>query len=206
MTGVNNFFHIYRPAAKAGAPTLLLLHGTGGNEESLLDLAAEIAPDAGILSVRGKVLEHGAPRFFRRFAEGVLDIEDLKVRADELAQFITDAAAHHGFDAKSLIAVGYSNGANIASGLLMLYPQVLNRAVLMRAMQLEGLAPVGSLKDVKALILAGRTDELVPTAWVDGLNTALTGSGAQVTVEWLNSGHRLTMDDVTAAKDWIAGL
>lgn len=203
MTAVDNFFHIHRPAAQPDAPTLLLLHGTGGDEQSLVGLADDIAADAALLSLRGKVLENGAPRFFRRFAEGVLDIEDLKVRAGELAAFIYDAATHYNFTLDSLVAVGYSNGANMATGLLMLYPQLLKRAVLLRPMQLEGLKAAGSLNGTKALILGGRSDEIIPTAWVDGLHTALTADGAEVTLEWLDSGHRLTHEDVALAKAWL---
>jgi phospholipase/carboxylesterase len=205
MTAIDNFFHIYRPATQPDAPTLLLLHGTGGDEQSLVGLADDLAPGAALLSPRGKVLEHGAPRFFRRFAEGVLDIEDLKVRAGELAAFITDAAAHYDFKPESLIAVGYSNGANMAAGLMMLYPQLLKRGVLLRPMQLEGLQAAGSLSETQALILGGRSDEIIPTVWVEGLHTALKAGDAQVTLEWINSGHRLTMDDVAKAKAWIGG-
>src|SRR6476646_3067578 len=106
--------------------TLLLWHGTGGNERDLIPLGREIDPDASLLSPRGKILENGMPRFFRRLAEGVFDLEDLKYRTNELAEFIAAAGEHYGFAADKLVAVGYSNGANIAASLLLLRPEVLS--------------------------------------------------------------------------------
>ena len=129
-----SFLHVYRPPAAPGAPTLLMLHGTGGNEHDLLPMASELLPGAGVLSPRGKVLERGMPRFFRRLSEGVFDIEDLKQRTAELADFVAEASEHYRFDASRIIAVGFSNGANIAASLLLLKPGVLKRAVLFRAM------------------------------------------------------------------------
>ena len=121
-------------ARTPAAGTLLVLHGTGGDEHDLLPLGRAIAPGATLLSPRGKVLEHGKPRFFRRLAEGVFDVDDLKRRAAELGDFVGAAAAPYGFDTSRLTAVGFSNGANIASALLLLRPEVLSRAVLFRAM------------------------------------------------------------------------
>ena len=129
-----SFIHRYEPPARADAPTLLLLHGTGGDENDLLPLGKNLMPDAGMLSPRGKVLEQGMPRFFRRLAEGVFDVEDLKRRTSELADFIAEAAEHYTFDARRVIAVGFSNGANIAASLLLSRPSVLSAAVLFRAM------------------------------------------------------------------------
>src|SRR5437867_3590771 len=132
--GVTEFIHVFTPPATAGGPILLLLHGTGGNEHDLVPLADMLLPGAGVLSPRGKVLERGMPRFFRRLAEGVFDIEDLKLRTAELADFITASANTHRFSPASLTAVGFSNGANIAGALLLLRPDILGAAVLIRAM------------------------------------------------------------------------
>src|SRR5438477_814508 len=128
------FVHTFQAPATTDAPVLLLLHGTGGNERDLLPVARMLAPDAGILSPRGKVLERGMPRFFRRLAEGVFDIEDLKFRASELADFIVDAAAKYDFSTRGVIAAGFSNGANIAGALLLLRPDALGGGILFRAM------------------------------------------------------------------------
>src|SRR5215475_3170856 len=123
-----DFIHEFVPGNSSR--TLLLLHGTGGNERDLIPLGRELDPTAALLSPRGKVLENGMPRFFRRLAEGVFDLEDLKYRANELADFVTVAAEHYGFARDNLIAVGYSNGANIAAAMLLLRPEILPIAIL----------------------------------------------------------------------------
>src|SRR5437868_10510748 len=128
------FIHVYRPPATPGGPILLLLHGTGGNENDLVPLAEVLLPGAGILSPRGKVLENGMPRFFRRLAEGVFDVEDLKLRTHELADFVTAAAERYDIDGKRIVAVGYSNGANIAASVLLVCPGIFSAAILFRAM------------------------------------------------------------------------
>src|SRR5580765_6422182 len=128
------FEHVFRAPASAHAPTLLLLHGTGGNEHDLVPLADTLAPGAGVLSPRGKVLERGMPRFFRRLSEGVFDLDDLRIRTHELAAFVAAAATHYGLDPKGIVAVGFSNGANIAASTLLLEPGVLAGAILFRAM------------------------------------------------------------------------
>jgi len=129
---ISDFIHEFVPGSSSRI--LLLLHGTGGNERDLIPLGRELDPNAALLSPRGKVLENGMPRFFRRLAEGVFDLEDLKYRTNELADFVTAAAQHYGFATDQLVAVGYSNGANIAASILLLRPEILHRAVLFRAM------------------------------------------------------------------------
>jgi predicted esterase len=185
---------------------LLLLHGTGGNEHDLLPLARTIAPTAGVLSPRGKILERGMPRFFRRLAEGVFDIEDLKLRTMELADFVAAAAAHYEFDARRVIAIGFSNGANIAASLLLLRPEVLARAVLFRAM--VPLVPDGmpSLKNVSVLLSGGRRDPIVPAENTERLAAMLREAGAAVTVAWQGAGHELTNEDVAEAREWLSGV
>jgi predicted esterase len=199
-----DFTHVYQPRATPGEPILLLLHGTGGNEHDLVPLAKTLLPGAGILSPRGKVLERGMPRFFRRLAEGVFDIEDLKLRAAELADFVTAAAAQHEFSTRDVIAVGFSNGANIAGALLLLRPDVLGTAVLFRAM--VPLVP-DTLPDIPAtpvLISNGKMDPLVSAEETERLAALLRSAGADVTVAWQNSGHELTDRDVITAREWLA--
>lgn len=204
MTDSANFVYRYEPAARSGAPALLLLHGTGGNESDLLPLGQMIAPGAALLSPRGKVLEHGMPRFFRRLAEGVFDEADVRARALELAAFIAEARERHGLPAP--IALGYSNGANIAAALLYLRPEALAGAVLLRAM-----VPLASGPEVRAdakpvLILSGAMDPIIPAANAGGLASALEGAGAAVTHQTLPSGHELSQADITAARSWLAGI
>src|SRR3954463_16668755 len=128
------FSHVFEPRTGTSTPPVLLLHGTGGNEHDLLPLGRAVAPGSALLSPRGKVLENGMPRFFRRLAEGVFDEQDLIRRTHELADFIEEAAAHYGFDATKVVAIGYSNGANIAGGTLLLRPGILSGAALLRPM------------------------------------------------------------------------
>src|SRR5881398_623599 len=127
-----DFIHEF--VAGSSNRTFLLLHGTGGNERDLLPVGRELDPTASLLSPRGKVLENGMPRYFRRLAEGVFDLEDLKKRTHELADFVVSAVAHYKIDIENMIAVGYSNGANIAASLLLLRPEIFPAAVLFRAM------------------------------------------------------------------------
>jgi predicted esterase len=197
------YLHVFRPAAEPGAPTLLLLHGTGGNEHDLLPLAAQLSPAAGILSPRGNVLERGMPRFFRRLAEGVFDIEDLRRRTDELADFVTASAHQYGFAPQSVIAVGFSNGANIAASLLLLRPKVLAGAILFRAMVPLEPDVAAVLTGTPVFLSNGRRDPIVPAAQVERLTTLLREAGANVTVAWQPAGHELTQSDITDARAWL---
>jgi predicted esterase len=197
------YVHVFRPAAKPGAPTLLLLHGTGGNEHDLLPLAEQLSPAAGVLSPRGNVLERGMPRFFRRLAEGVFDIEDLRRRTDELADFVTASAHQYGFAPQSVIAVGFSNGANIAASLLLLRPKVLAGAILFRAMVPLEPDVSAALTGTPVLLSNGRRDPIVPAAQVERLAALLHEAGANVTVAWQPAGHELTQSDITDARAWL---
>ncbi|MCA0458050.1 MAG: alpha/beta hydrolase [Chloroflexi bacterium] len=199
----NDFIHRYIPSGTPNAPTLLLLHGTGGNEDALLDIGRQIAPNASLLSPRGKVLENGHPRFFRRLAEGVFDHEDLVARTHELAAFIEAAAGEYGFAPSSLIAVGYSNGANVAASLMLLHPGLLTRAVLLRSML--PFTPEASidLTGTSVLMLAGRYDNLIPAESVEKLAAVLQAGGAAVDLNWQPTDHRLTSADLQAAQAWI---
>ena len=199
------FSHRWVPPRAGGLPiTLLLLHGTGGSEHDLLPLGEALAPGAGMLSPRGKVLERGMPRFFRRLAEGVLDEADLRVRAAELAEFVGRAAATYGFDPRSVVAAGFSNGANIAAGMLLLHPGVLAGAILFRAMVPLEPDVQPDLAGTGVLLAAGRRDAMMPRGHPERLARMLRDAGADVTLAWRDAGHELTADDVDEASAWLA--
>ena len=197
------FEHVYRAAPDAGAPTLLLLHGTGGTEHDLMSIGETIAPAANLLSPRGKVLEGAMSRFFRRLSEGVFDLDDLRLRTRELAGFVRSAAAHYTFDAKTVMAVGFSNGANIAASLLLLDPGVLAGAILFRAMVPIVPDTLPSLAGTRVLMSNGRVDSMIPAAQAAQLAEMLERCGADVTIEWQPGGHKLTNQDVALARQWF---
>jgi predicted esterase len=201
------FTHHFIPA-DAGAPpvTLLLLHGTGGDENDLLGLGRMLVPGAALLSPRGKVLEHGMPRFFRRLAEGVFDLDDLTARTHELADFVADAATRYGFDPRHVVAVGFSNGANIAASILLLRPETLAGAVLFRPMVPFTPESPPDLAKVPVFIAAGASDHIVPMEQSDQLATLLKNAGAPVTLHWEPAGHGLTQGDVLAAQQWLQSI
>jgi predicted esterase len=197
------FVHIFVPAEKPNSPTLLLLHGTGGDERDLLGLGRELWPGAALLSVRGKVLENGMPRFFRRFAEGVFDVDDLKTRTKELAEFIDVAAERYGFSKRHLVAVGYSNGANIAASLILLHPHYLKAAVLFRAMVPFTPDIVRNFSALSVFLAGGMRDSIVPHAQTEQLAAILQSGGADVSMFWHRGGHELGEDDIDAARTWL---
>ena len=199
----DDFIHIYEPPADANAPILLLLHGTGGNEQDLLSLAEILSPAAGVLSPRGKVLERGMPRFFKRLAVGVFDIEDLKFRTGELADFLLASATRYGFDISRLIAVGFSNGANIAGSMLLLRPDALTAGILLRAMVPLVPDPLPSLKSSRVLVSNGTQDPLVTAAESERLVTLFRDSGATADLVWQTAGHQLAQGDIAAARQWL---
>lgn len=199
------FEHRFIPAATDESRTLLLLHGTGGDEDDLVPLGTMLLPGAAILSPRGQVLERGMPRFFRRLGEGVFDLDDLRARTAGLADFVGWAAGEYGFDPGQVTAAGLSNGANIAVSLLLLRPGTLAAAVLFRAMVPLTPETPPALAGVRVLIGAGRSDPLVPRSEVERLAGLLTTAGAEVAVHWEPGGHQLTPGDVTAARAWLAG-
>ncbi len=200
------FIHRYEPASVAEAPTLLLLHGTGGNEHDLLPLGKALLAGAGRLSPRGRVLERGMPRFFRRLAEGVFDPADLVRRTHELAAFVEEAARQYGFDRSRVVAVGFSNGANIAASLLLLHPGLLHAAVLLRAMVPFEPDPLPDLRRTAVYLGAGRFDPIVPAENTARLADLLGRAGATVTLDWREEGHHLSPTDISAAADWLATL
>jgi predicted esterase len=199
-----DFIHEFVPGTSSR--TILLLHGTGGNERDLIPIGRELDPTAALLSPRGKVLENGMPRFFRRLAEGVFDLEDLKHRTNELADFVTLAAQHYGLPNDNIVAVGYSNGANIAASMLLLRPEVLSAAVLFRAMVplVPEIEP--NLSAVRVWIGAGTKDPIIPRSETERLTELLRNAGAQVTMRYFQAGHGLTPADVKSAREWLMTL
>lgn len=197
-----DFIHQFVPGSSPR--TLLLLHGTGGTESDLIPLGQEFDPEASLLSPRGKVLENGMPRFFRRLAEGVFDEEDLVRRTYELAEFIDQAAARYGFDRKNLIALGFSNGANIIASLLLLRPGTLAGAALLRPMVPLVPEKLPDLKGTPVLIASGNHDPIVPVENARRLVGMLRDSGADVNVYFENAGHGLTQHTIDTVKRWFA--
>jgi phospholipase/carboxylesterase len=198
------FAHRFFPG-ESGA-TLLLLHGTGGSEDDLVPLGRELAPGAAILSPKGKVSEYGAARFFRRLAEGVFDHEDLVFRTHELAEFVETASDEYGFDPSKLVAVGYSNGANIAGSLMLMHPGLLRAAVLFRAMVPFEPEEMPDLSGMPVFIAAGRRDQMIPPQNTQRLAGILTEAGADLDLRWRDTGHGLTYEEVGEAKKWLSGV
>ena len=200
------FVHRFAPSATGSARTLLLLHGTGGDENDLMPLGAALAPDAALLSPRGQVLENGMPRFFRRLSEGVFDEEDIKLRAKELAGFIAEAAREYSLDAAKIIAVGFSNGANIAASLLLLYPNALKSAILFHPMVPLVPETTPDLEGVRVLITAGRRDPIVTPPETERLANLLRNASAETDVFWQDGGHNFSQEEVNHAKTWLSRL
>ncbi len=201
-----DFTHRFIPGPESPPRrTLLLLHGTGGDENDMVPLGRDLDPTAALLSPRGKVLENGMPRFFRRLAEGVFDEEDVIRRAHELADFVVAAAARYEFDPQRVIAVGYSNGANIAAAILLLRPEILAGAVLFRAMVPLVPPAVPDLSHAHVLLSSGEHDPIVPKENAQRLAAMLRDAGADVMARIEPAGHALAFGDIEAAKNWLAG-
>jgi phospholipase/carboxylesterase len=199
-----SFIHRIKPASEPNRPPLLLLHGTGGDEDDLIPFGNMISPGSALLSPRGKVLEGGMPRFFRRLAEGVFDEEDVRRRANELADFVAEAREAYGLAAP--IAVGFSNGANIAAAVLQLRPEALAGAVLIRAMVPLQDPPAADLTGKPVLILSGASDPIVPADNAKRLAAILNKAGAKVEHRMLPTGHALTKTDVGLTTAWVDQL
>ena len=200
------FIHRFIPAsskAKQTDLTLLLLHGTGGNEEDLIPLGKELASNASILSVRGKVLENGMPRFFRRIKEGVFDLDDLNLRTNELADFILNSSSIYEFDPERIIAVGFSNGANIGASLLLGRPEVLTGAILFRAMVPFIPKKLPDLSKKLILLSEGLHDPIVSKVEAENLLRLFTKARADATLEWQDSGHTLVQEDIVTSSRWL---
>lgn len=194
------FQHAHRPSPSGEGRLLLLLHGTGGDENDLIPLAGMLDPDAEILSPRGKILENGAPRFFKRLKPGVLDLEDLRVQTLDLAEFVQQKSA-----GRRVTAVGFSNGANIAASMLFETPDALDEAILIRAMLPYSPATVPDVQGKRVLLLAGTRDPYSEPKVTEELARILRAGGADVAVHYANAGHELTQEDVRAARAWLEG-
>lgn len=203
VSQLSGYDYRYEPGTDPAQPVLLLLHGTGGNEMDLIPLARRIAPTASIVSPRGNVLENGMPRFFRRIAEGVFDLEDLRVRTQQMGQFIRQAAKTHDFDASRLVALGFSNGANIAASVLVSDPSALRHGILLRAMVPFEPKEKPDLRKSSALLSEGQMDPIVPPKNAERLAELLRGAGANVELVWQQAGHTLVPGDVTAAQSYL---
>jgi len=204
MRGDLGFIHRFRPPAAPGSSdTLLVLHGTGGNEDDLIGIAQTVAPGAAVISPRGKVLEGGAPRFFRRLAEGIFEPAEVRARGKELAQFIRAAAARYQLDSSRIFALGYSNGANIASTVMLIEPGVIRAAILLRPMLVLEPEEKTDLSGSAVFISAGRVDPIVPVASVEKLAALLEARGAQVTLKWQLGGHNLVPSEIKEAEEWL---
>jgi predicted esterase len=200
-----DFAHRFVPGrvADSARPALLLLHGTGGDENDLLPLGAALLPDAPLLSPRGQVLENGMPRFFSRVREGVFDPREVEARAQELADFVLAARETYPLGESRPIAVGFSNGANIAAAVLLVRPEVLGGAILFRPMVALEPATVPNLEGIRVLVAAGRHDPIASPTQTERLRRLLESAAAKVDVHWANSGHTLTSADIAAAKEWL---
>lgn len=195
--------HLYEKGTDELAPTLVLLHGTGGSERDLVPLARMISPGSAVLSLRGNVLENGMPRFFRRLAEGVFDEEDLLFRTGEVNTFLDQAAEQYGFDRRNLVAVGYSNGANIAASLLFHIQEAWAGAILHHPMVPRRGVVLPELSGIPVFIGAGKNDPICSPQETEELEGLLRGAGADVTVHWERYGHQLTSTEAEAAADWF---
>lgn len=201
------YIHVYEPGTDVESDTtLLLLHGTGGDENALSDLGHMILPEAGQLRPRGNVQENGMARYFRRFAEGLLDVDDLKRRTGDLAKFVQQASALYHFNARHVVGAGFSNGANIEASLLLLHPQTLHAAILLHPMLPFLPEKLPDLTDKPVFIGAGRADPLVPAAQTEQLADLLARAGASLHLFWHNGGHTVSGEEVKAMKSWLQTL
>lgn len=198
--------HFFQQGTDSAAPVLVLFHGTGGMERDLLPLAGAVSPGSSVLGVRGNVLENGMPRFFRRLAEGVFDEEDLVLRTKEVNDFLDQASVEHGFDRSNLVAIGYSNGANIAGSLLFHYPHALRGAILHHPMVPRRGVVLPNLTGTPVFIGAGQNDPICSPQETTELQELLASAGAEVHVHWEHSGHQLTRSEVEAAAAWFRGI
>lgn len=201
---MTDFVHRFEKGSAAEAPPVLLLHGTGGDENDLIELGHVVAPGSALLSPRGKVLEGGMPRFFRRLAEGVFDEADVKKRADELADFVASARERYNIEAP--VALGFSNGANIAAAMLLQRPEVLSGAVLLRAMVPFSEPPRTSLRGTPVLIVSGSQDPIAPVANAARLAAKLKERGASVDHRIVPTSHGLSQADVTLAAAFMKSV
>jgi predicted esterase len=206
-TELTGFHHIYLAAKNVMNPlTLLLLHGTGGNEYDMISIGRGLDPQTNLLSPRGKVLEDGRPRFFRRISEGIFDLDDLKARTMELAKFTVEASTAYNFDFERILAIGFSNGANIAGSLLLLTPRLLAGAILLRPMLPFVPDNLPDLGKIPVLLSAGLDDPIVPPEQPKKLSEMLSKAGASVTLRWYDAGHNIVPEEIGYAREWLRSV
>jgi len=198
--------HIFQQGQNPNAPTLLLLHGTGGTEHDLINIGKMISPNSNLLGVRGNVLENGMPRFFRRLAEGVFDEEDLVLRTEVLIGFLEESAKEYQFDRNNVVAIGYSNGANIAGSLLFHYQDSLKAAILFHPMVPRRGIELPDLSGTSVFIGVGKNDPLCPPEESEDLMEILQNAGAHVQIHWEHHGHQLTRSEVEKAAEWFLSI
>jgi phospholipase/carboxylesterase len=198
---VNAFIHRFVPGRLP--VTVLLLHGSGGDEDDLLPVGRAVAPGAGFLSPRGKALEDGMARFFNRAGTDGFDPDEIGLRCAELAEWVGAAAREYALDPLRIYALGYSNGANMAGAMMLLRPGVLAGACLLRARAVVNVDPLPELNGAPVMISAGQSDHLIPVAGAEALGKALTSAGARVDLAVQNAGHDLTPADFSLAKQWF---
>jgi len=203
LSQLEGYDYRFEQGTDRSGPVLFLLHGTGGNEHDLIPLARLVAPAADIVSPRGNVSENGAARYFRRIAEGVFDLEDLAARTAQLQQFLRAAADRHGFETDRVIALGFSNGANIAASMMLTNPSLLRHGILLRAMVPFEPKKVPDMKGSSALIAAGRVDRMIPAPQTERLAELMRSAGARVELKWYDAGHTMTQADVNDARDYL---
>lgn len=194
--------HVYVEGA-ADAPVLLLLHGTGGGPNDLVGIARELNPDAALLAPAGQVSEHGMSRWFRRMGEGNFDFDDVRRRAGDLADFVVAAREKYGLTGRRLVAVGFSNGANIAGALVLLHPDVLTESIQFATMTPVPDPPEHDLSGSRVFISNGEQDPMAPLPSAKNFMADLRKRGADVTVHWHPGGHGITPEGLAAAKTWL---
>ncbi|WP_199431425.1 alpha/beta hydrolase [Qaidamihabitans albus] len=186
------------------APVLLLLHGTGGGPDDLLGLGKELSPASPMLAPAGPVSEGGAARWFRRLAEGVFDVEDVVYRAGQLAEFLVEARERYDLAGRRTVAVGFSNGANIAAAVLLLRPDVLTEAALFAAMLPVPDPPVHDLSGTRVFLSNGKRDPMAPLDSTERLIALLRERSAEVSTHRHDGGHQISVDGFEAARTWLA--
>jgi phospholipase/carboxylesterase len=201
-----DYTYTYLPGAEITSDVLLLLHGTGGDENDLVQLGRDMSPDAHIISPRGNVVQHGANRFFNRYDNGEFDYDDVAYRAAQLSTFLADAIIKHGITPTRVTILGYSNGANIAAAMILLRPDGIDDVVLLRSLYPLQDLPIQDLSTKRILMLNGTHDTIIPHDQTAKLASYLTASGAQLDFRLLPADHRLTNDDITIVRDWMSTI
>ncbi len=186
------------------AQTLLLLHGVGGNERDMDQIGQLLGPDAHWLSPKGKITVDGYARYFTRRDDSSFDPAEVTTETNDMVQFITQAQADHNITKYPLVAIGYSNGANLIASLLAKQPNLVTKAILFRGMLPVDFVENPDLQGTSVLLVNGRDDPIMDPVRVNQLAVYLTAHGANVTQHWLPAGHQLSSDDIIIAKQWLA--